>query len=43
MPIYRNSPKLTNPNLGWEKSYNTNVGVDAAFLNNRIDMSLDVL
>jgi len=42
VPTYRNSAYLTNPNLGWEKSYNTNLGMDASFLNNRIDMSLDV-
>jgi TonB-linked SusC/RagA family outer membrane protein len=42
VPIYRNSQFLTNPELGWEKSYNTNLGVDAAFLNNRIDMTLDL-
>lgn len=40
--IYRNSQYITNPGLGWEKSYNTNIGVDAAFLKNRIDMSLDL-
>lgn len=42
VPTYRNSQFLTNPELSWEKSYNTNIGVDAAFFNNRIDMSLDV-
>lgn len=42
VPAYRNSQYLTNPNLGWEKSYNTNLGMDASFLNNRIDMSLDL-
>ena len=31
----------TNRALGWEKSYNTNIGLDAAFLNNRIDVSMD--
>jgi TonB-linked SusC/RagA family outer membrane protein len=41
-PIYRSSQYITNPNLGWEKSYNTNIGLDAGFINNRIDMSLDV-
>ena len=41
-PIFRNSQFLTNPELGWEKSYNTNIGVDASFINNRIDLSLDV-
>ena len=32
---------IVDPNLGWEKSYNTNVGIDASFLNNRIDLTLD--
>jgi TonB-linked SusC/RagA family outer membrane protein len=41
-PIYRNSQFITNPELGWEKSHNTNIGVDAAFLKNRIDVSLDL-
>ncbi len=34
--IYRFSENYTNRLLGWEKSYNTNIGVDAAFLNNRM-------
>lgn len=42
VPIYRNSQFLTNPKLGWEKSYNTNIGVDASFLNNRVDMTVDL-
>ena len=33
--------KLSNPNLGWERSKNTNIGIDAAFLNNRIELTLD--
>jgi TonB-linked SusC/RagA family outer membrane protein len=41
-PIYRNSPFMTNPDLGWEKSYNTNIGLDANLLKNRIELSLDV-
>ncbi|MFT4095067.1 MAG: TonB-dependent receptor [Niabella sp.] len=40
--IYRSSQYITNPNLGWEKSYNTNIGIEASFLKNRIDLSLDV-
>jgi len=32
---------VTNPLLTWEKSYNTNVGIDASFLNNRIDLTAD--
>jgi TonB-linked SusC/RagA family outer membrane protein len=40
-PIYRNSQFITNPDLGWEKSHNTNIGVDANLFKNRIDLSLD--
>jgi len=40
-PIYRNSQFITNPDLGWEKSHNTNIGLDATLLKNRIDFSLD--
>jgi TonB-linked SusC/RagA family outer membrane protein len=39
--IYRYTQYLTNPDLGWEKSYNTNIGLDAMLLKNRIDISLD--
>lgn len=40
-PIYRNSQFITNADLGWEKSHNTNIGLDASVLKNRIDLSLD--
>lgn len=40
-PIYRNSQFITNPELGWEKSNNTNIGLDATLFNNRIDMSVE--
>jgi TonB-linked SusC/RagA family outer membrane protein len=40
-PIYRNSQFITNPDLGWEKSNNTNIGLDASFFKNRIDVALD--
>jgi len=40
-PIYRNSPFITNPELGWEKSHNTNFGLDATVLRNRIDLTLE--
>lgn len=40
-PIYRNSQFITNADLGWEKSHNTNIGLDASLLKNRIDVSLD--
>lgn len=40
-PIYRNSQFITNPDLGWEKSHNTNIGLDATLFKNRIDLALD--
>lgn len=33
---------LANPNLTWEKTYMTNVGVDFAFLNNRLNGTVDI-
>jgi len=39
--IYRYSKFITNPELSWERSYNTNIGLDATLLKNRIDLSLD--
>lgn len=33
---------LGNPNLLWEKQKQTNVGIDAFFLKNRLDVSLDI-
>lgn len=38
---YRYSQFITNPDLGWEKSYNTNIGLDLSLLDNRIDMTMD--
>ena len=36
-------PSLTpNPNLGWEKTATTNIGIDFGFFNNRISGSVDV-
>lgn len=40
-PLYRNSQFITNADLGWEKSHNTNIGFDASLLNSRIDVALD--
>jgi len=40
-PIYRNSRFITNADLGWEKSNNTNIGLDATILKKRIDIALD--
>lgn len=39
--IFRYSQNYANSLLGWEKSYNTNIGFDAAFLRNRIDFTAD--
>lgn len=33
---------LANPNLTWEKTYMTNLGLDFALLNNRLSGSLDI-
>ncbi len=33
--------RTTNPDLRWEKTYQTNAGVDASFFNNRLTVSLD--
>ncbi|WP_179318916.1 SusC/RagA family TonB-linked outer membrane protein [Winogradskyella helgolandensis] len=33
--------QTANPDLKWESSYQTNIGVDLGLLNNRISMSLD--
>jgi TonB-linked SusC/RagA family outer membrane protein len=40
-PMYRNSQFITNADLGWEKSHNTNIGLDATLFRNRIDLSLE--
>lgn len=40
-PIYRNSQFITNPALGWEKSHNVNIGLDATLFKNRIDMAIE--
>jgi len=33
--------RTTNPDLCWEKTYQTNFGIDAGFLNNRLTLSID--
>ena len=38
---YNYPQEIVDPNLGWEKSYNTNIGIDASFLNGRISLSAD--
>lgn len=41
VPSNNFSQLLPNPDLTWEKSFNADFGMDAAFLNNRITLSLD--
>ncbi len=38
---YLFSKNYTNKNLGWEKSHNTNIGLDVSLFNNRIDLTAD--
>ncbi|OCX52699.1 SusC/RagA family protein [Mucilaginibacter sp. PPCGB 2223] len=40
-PIYKNSQFLTNPDLTWEKSTTTNIGLDASLFGSRINLSAD--
>lgn len=41
-PYYTNNQlSLANPELGWEKTTQYNIGIDFSFLNNRINGSLD--
>lgn len=40
-PMYRNTQFITNADLGWEKSHNTNFGLEATLLKNRIDVTLE--
>ncbi len=41
VPSYMLTQAIGNKFLTWEKSYNTNVGLDLSFFNNRIDMSIE--
>lgn len=34
--------KKSNPDVGWEKAYKQNYGLDAAFLNDRLKLTVDV-
>ncbi len=38
---YKYPTQFVDPNLGWEKSYNTNIGLDMSFLRGRIDFTMD--
>jgi TonB-linked SusC/RagA family outer membrane protein len=41
-PYYLFSSTIGNPNLGWEKTATANLGLDFAFLKNRITASVDL-
>ncbi len=41
MPLYASVPALTSKNLTWETITTTNLGVDAGFLDNRLDFVFD--
>lgn len=41
LPSFHFSENLANPALTWEKSKSTNIGIDASFLDGRIDFTLD--
>ncbi len=41
-PPYALTPRIISQNLTWETITMTNIGVDAAFLNNRLDLTFDV-
>jgi TonB-linked SusC/RagA family outer membrane protein len=41
-PPYAQTPRILSDNLTWETITMTNIGVDAAFLNNRLDLTFDV-
>ncbi len=40
--LYVPTSTVGNTSLKWEKSYNTNIGIDMGLFRNRIDMSLDL-
>lgn len=40
--VYQFGYLVGNPNLGWEKSSSTNIGLDVGFFGNRIDLNLDL-
>ncbi|KGE14989.1 SusC/RagA family TonB-linked outer membrane protein [Sphingobacterium deserti] len=40
-PAFILNQQLANNALGWEKSYTTNIGLDASFLNQRINLTVD--
>ena len=41
LPVYTPTEHISNPGLTWERSANTNLGLDVSVLNRRIDLSVD--
>jgi TonB-linked SusC/RagA family outer membrane protein len=41
VPFTQYTDTYGNPGLGWEKSYNLNIGLDFGFANNRVDGSIE--
>ena len=41
VPFAQYTGTYSNPDLGWEKSHNWNIGVDFGLLSNRIDGSIE--
>lgn len=41
LPVYVPTRYIANPDLTWERSANTNIGLDVFMLNNRVDFSVD--
>ena len=40
-PAFILNQELANTSLGWEKSYNTNIGLDASFFNGIVNLTVD--
>ncbi|WP_237241853.1 SusC/RagA family TonB-linked outer membrane protein [Sphingobacterium sp. B29] len=40
-PAFILNQQLANKDLGWEKSYTTNIGLDAQFMNQRANLTID--
>jgi TonB-linked SusC/RagA family outer membrane protein len=41
LPIYILSATVANPDLTWEKSYNTNIGLDISLFNERVNIATE--
>lgn len=41
LPLYIPTEAVSNPDLTWERSYNTNIGVDISFFKGRLDFSAE--